>query len=104
MLAVTLADGTFVVDTHVSYDERHADQVARLLEITAPVAGPTIVCGDFNAERARCATVLGPGFLCAAPGDTHLHTRPRGEPPTGSDLSKDIDHVFVRGLTAGSVK
>lgn len=97
VLAVALPDGVLVVCTHVSFDRRHARQLARLLEVTERAPGPVIVCGDFNADRDRCGARLGPGFLCAVPGDGALPTRPRSAPPE-SDESQDIDHVFVRGL------
>lgn len=93
-LAVALADGTLVVDTHVSYGEPHAAQCATLCEV-AGSAPRAIVCGDFNADRATCAAGLGDALACAIPPARSLPTRPRTEP---SAKAQDIDHVFVRGL------
>lgn len=94
-LAVALPDETLVVATHVSYGAHHAAQCETLGELAAR-APRAIVCGDFNADRAACATALG-GALDAAVADEHgLPTRPRSQP---SAKSEDIDHVFARGFT-----
>lgn len=91
-LRVELARGVTVIDTHVSYGDRHAAQCARLAEEVAAARGPVVVCGDFNADRDTCARRL-PDLIAAIVREPALPTRPRQEP---SEKSQTIDHVFVR--------
>lgn len=104
LLAVALADGTLVVSTHVSHDRRRAAQLARIASATREAPGGVVVCGDFNAERDRCAPRLGDGFVCAVPGEGSLPTRPREKAMSTGELGRDIDHVFVRGFTVRSTE
>jgi endonuclease/exonuclease/phosphatase family metal-dependent hydrolase len=86
-------DGVAVIDTHVSWGERHAAQCAELARVATAIAGPVVLCGDFNADLATCAARL-PGLAPAVLGPERV-TRPRHTP---SERSETIDHVFVRGL------
>jgi endonuclease/exonuclease/phosphatase family metal-dependent hydrolase len=96
-LRVELASGHTVIGVHVSYGERHAEQCARLVAECAGAAGPLVLCGDWNADRATCAARLGAAFSPAVPRAPALPTRPRQQP---SEKSQDIDHVFTRGARA----
>ena len=93
---VDLANGTTVINTHVSFGDKRTAQLARLAVEAAVAPGLAVVCGDFNADRATCAAELGDELVAAVPLDG-LHTRPRQVP---SEKSQDIDHVFVRGGNA----
>lgn len=90
---VELATGVTVVNTHVSYGDKRAAQLARILDDARAARGLTILCGDFNADRATCAALLGDAFVPAIPRAPTIPTRPRTEP---TDKSQDIDHVFIR--------
>jgi endonuclease/exonuclease/phosphatase family metal-dependent hydrolase len=92
-LAVAIGD-TVVIDTHVSFGDKHAAQCAQIVE-EANKHERVIVCGDFNADRE---TVLSrfPAFTASRLGPDELPTRPRGEP---SEKSQNIDHVLARGCT-----
>jgi len=90
---IELANGTTVINTHVSFGDKRTAQLARIAVEAGLAPGLAIVCGDFNADRATCAIDLGEGFTACVPLDG-LHTRPRQLP---SEKSQDIDHVFVRG-------
>jgi endonuclease/exonuclease/phosphatase family metal-dependent hydrolase len=57
-LAVRTAGALFVA-THVSGDQRHTRQLARLAELAAAWPGhPTVLLGDFNADRTAVAAGL----------------------------------------------
>ena len=99
LLRIVLADGTTVIDTHVSYGDKRPAQLAQLAAEVHAAPGPAIVCGDFNADRATCVADLGPGFTAAVPPAASLPTRPRAPP---SEKSQDIDHVIVRGGRAAA--
>ena len=90
---VELDTGFVVINTHVSYGEKHAAQCRELAE-HARTRGPrcVVVLGDFNADRETCVTRLGSGFSAAALREPGLPTRPRTEP---SAKSQTIDHVIV---------
>lgn len=90
---VDLANGSTVINTHVSFSDKRPAQLARLAEEARTAPGLAVICGDFNADRATCGAALGDDFTAAVPLDG-LHTRPRQKP---SEKSEDIDHVFVRG-------
>jgi endonuclease/exonuclease/phosphatase family metal-dependent hydrolase len=90
---VELANGTTVINAHVSFGDKRPAQLARLAVEAQLAPGLALVCGDFNADRPTCAIDLGDEFIAAVPLDG-LHTRPRQTP---SEKSQDIDHVFVRG-------
>jgi endonuclease/exonuclease/phosphatase family metal-dependent hydrolase len=83
-----------VVNTHVSYGDKHAEQCARIVEMVAAYPRVVIV-GDFNADRATCVADLRGAFDGPIPaGD--LPTRPRTQPGTKSER---IDHVLARGCS-----
>lgn len=90
---IELANGTTVINTHVSYGDKRIAQLARLAASARDAPGLAIVCGDFNADRATCERELGDGFVAAVPLEG-LHTRPRQAP---DETSLDIDHIFARG-------
>lgn len=94
LLAVELADGTRVIDTHVTYGDKLPAQCATLIA-AASGADRVVVCGDFNADRAQCSSHLGLTLIPAELAESALHTRPRQNP---SEKSQDIDHLFARGL------
>jgi len=86
-------DGFVVINTHVSYGDKHEAQCRQLAEharIHAPRC--VVVLGDFNADRETCVTHLGPDFTVAVLREPALATRPRTEP---SSKSQTIDHVIV---------
>ncbi|MFI2077508.1 endonuclease/exonuclease/phosphatase family protein [Streptomyces triculaminicus] len=86
--------GTLIVATHVSGDHRRAGQLTRLAKLAAPATGRTaVLLGDFNADRVRVESGLGPGFAVADLALDALPTRP----PTSDAVSEWIDHVVLRG-------
>ena len=92
-LAVLTAGALFVA-THVSADQRRKDQLAGLAGLAAAWPGhPTVLLGDFNADRATVAAGLGAGFsVTELPPDA----RPT-RPGTSGAGPLCIDHVAVRG-------
>ncbi|KAB1982831.1 endonuclease/exonuclease/phosphatase family protein [Streptomyces triticiradicis] len=91
-LAVETA-GTLIVATHVSGDQRHTRQLARLAELATPPRGhAAVLLGDFNTDRATVASALGTGFTVADLPPDALPTRPR----TSGSKAQWIDHVVVR--------
>jgi endonuclease/exonuclease/phosphatase family metal-dependent hydrolase len=91
-LAVACA-GAVVINTHVSFGDKHAAQCKQIVDAAADHAGRVVVCGDFNADRTTCLARF-PAFVAAAlPADARP-TRPRA---SASEKSQNIDHVLVRG-------
>jgi endonuclease/exonuclease/phosphatase family metal-dependent hydrolase len=91
-LAVQAAGVVFVA-THVSWDQRRTGQIALLAGLGAAWPGhPTVLLGDFNADRAMVASGLGAGFSVADLPPDSLPTR-----PTTSGAGRCIDHVAVQG-------
>lgn len=90
---VELANGSTVINTHVSFGDKRTAQLARIADEARAAPGLAVICGDFNADNVTCGAELGDDFTVAHLM-TGLHTRPRQQP---SDKSEDIDHVFVRG-------
>ncbi|GAB0104612.1 hypothetical protein JMUB6875_35870 [Nocardia sp. JMUB6875] len=90
-LAIEL-DGLLIVATHVTGDERRAEQLERLRLLTA--SGPAILLGDFNIDRDTLAAALGPEYAVAEFPPDSIPTRPRD---SGSK-SQFIDHVVGRGI------
>lgn len=92
-LAVRTADALFV-STHVSGDQRRTRQLAHLAGLTAgDLEHPTVLLGDFNADRATVASGLGGDFVIEDLSPGALPTRPR--PLESKRLY--IDHVAARG-------
>lgn len=94
LLAVA-TDDLLVVDTHVTYGEGSAAQLARLRELVVAHGGPAIVLGDFNAARTTVAVALGEDFVPALADEAALPTRPRQR----NDKASSIDHVFAYRCT-----
>jgi endonuclease/exonuclease/phosphatase family metal-dependent hydrolase len=91
-------DGLFVVNTHVTYGDKAAAQLRRVVEVIG--ARPCVVVGDFNADRAAVGAYFGAGFaVTELAGDRP--TRPRHEPGEKSEM---IDHVVVRGCEVASAR
>ena len=87
-------DGTLIVATHVSGDQRRTRQLACLAELSAtPPGHAAVLLGDFNADRATVASALGTGFTVADLPPNAPATRPH----TSGGESQWIDHVVVRG-------
>ncbi len=100
-LAVELVgDGLIVINTHVSFGERHADQCAALAVVARRLAhrpgARAALLGDFNADRDTIIAALVPDFVAAELPADSIPTRPRGEP---NARSQDIDHVIGLGGT-----
>lgn len=93
-LAIELGDGTWVVNTHVTFGAPGRRQVAELVAV-ARSAPRVAIAGDWNAEWATVAEYLGAGTAVARPAEPALPSRPRAEP---GGVSRTIDHVAVRGL------
>lgn len=93
LLAIEVEHLGLVINTHVSYGEKRPGQLTRLAAVARSAAGPSIVLGDFNADRPTIAAELGAEFVCAALAASALPTRPR----TAGSKSQTIDHVFVGG-------
>ncbi len=94
-LAVEIED-LLVIDTHVTYGDPGIAQCGQLAVLARAHAGPSVVLGDFNADRARILAALGPDFVAIVPAAPTLPTR-----PTSADGSSgvEIDHVIVRDTT-----
>ncbi|MFE3100091.1 endonuclease/exonuclease/phosphatase family protein [Nocardia tengchongensis] len=95
-LAIDL-DGTLIVATHVTGDQRRADQLARLRLLTA--SGPAVLLGDFNIDRTALAEALGDDYAVAWFPLDSLPTRPRDS----GAKSQFIDHVVTRDLPVRGV-
>ncbi|MQY25309.1 hypothetical protein NRB56_08650 [Nocardia sp. RB56] len=95
---VVRTGGLTVIATHVTGDGRRGGQFARLAELATAATGPTVVLGDFNADRETVAAGLGTGFAVAALPDL-VPTRPRG----GGTKSEFIDHVVTVGATTTAI-
>jgi endonuclease/exonuclease/phosphatase family metal-dependent hydrolase len=93
--SVSCAGDLRVINTHVSWGERHHGQCARLAT-AARGATRLGLCGDFNAPREVCLRALDADVAPAIPARPGLATRPGRDPGAGRP---DIDHVFVRGMT-----
>jgi hypothetical protein len=93
------AGGAVFVATHLSGDQRRTRQLARLAGLAAAwPQHPTVLLGDFNADRAAVASGLGAGFCVASLSPDALPTRPRT--PDAGPLW--IDHVAVHGADISS--
>lgn len=89
-LAVELATGVAVINTHVSFGESGKRQL-ELLERVAKSREPVAVVGDFNAPVNEVSMGLGASFaLSSVASPTRIATP---QHPQG----KIIDHVAVRG-------
>jgi endonuclease/exonuclease/phosphatase family metal-dependent hydrolase len=89
---VELASRVTCVCTHVTYGDARRAQLAMLVGDAGAGCMPTVVCGDFNADRDTVGAELGPAFAPAAPRPGGPRTRPASRP---GDEPEDIDHVFV---------
>ncbi|MFC3965020.1 endonuclease/exonuclease/phosphatase family protein [Nocardia jiangsuensis] len=87
-----------VIATHVTGDGRGPGQLRALADLAA--AGPAVLLGDFNADRATVAAALGPEFAVAGL-PPELPTRPR---TGGAGKSQFIDHIVTRGAVAAGVR
>jgi endonuclease/exonuclease/phosphatase family metal-dependent hydrolase len=96
-LAVALAEGGGIVNTHVTFGDKRAGQLGYLGACASAIAGgPTVIVGDFNADRETVAAALGTHHTFAIPTEPALPTRPRpADKPSGK--SQTIDHIIVRG-------
>ncbi len=92
-LGVEIGD-TLVLDTHATPGAEHAAQCARLAEQASLHAGPVLIVGDFNEDRATSLAHVGRDFRVAVPREPALPTRPRAD---GRSKSQTIDHAMVRG-------
>jgi len=113
LLAVELAPGWVVVDTHVSFGERGAVQLAELsatATATATTPGVTVVLGDFNAPVDVVTRGLGAAFVVAdlrgqlptrlaIPEPPPAGTVSSAAPPPPARPGRTIDHVAVAGGT-----
>jgi endonuclease/exonuclease/phosphatase family metal-dependent hydrolase len=85
--------GAMVIDTHVTYGEPAAAQLAVLAAVAGGHDGPCVIVGDFNADRVRVLDGLGPGFATIDAPAGSLPTRPRAGT---ASKAQTIDHVIVR--------
>lgn len=92
-LAIELTPGgTVVIDTHVSYGDRHAAQCTELAEVAGRQRDAVAILGDFNASRAAVTRTFGADFKAAELPEGSLSTHPRVKP---SAKSRNIDHVVT---------
>jgi endonuclease/exonuclease/phosphatase (EEP) superfamily protein YafD len=94
--AVLAGSGALLVDTHVTYGALATAQLAVLAGLAQAHAGPCVIVGDFNADRARVLGDLGPELATIDPPAGSSPTRPRVDAAT---RSLAIDHVIVRRAT-----
>jgi endonuclease/exonuclease/phosphatase family metal-dependent hydrolase len=96
LLAVSVGDAV-VINTHVSFGERRAEQLATLASVAREAPDGAIVLGDFNATAAVVAAPFGAGVAIsdlAGQGPTRIAT---DEHP-----SYGIDHVVAVHVTITS--
>ncbi|WP_054811889.1 endonuclease/exonuclease/phosphatase family protein [Nocardia arizonensis] len=95
---VVRTDDLIVIATHVTGDGRRTGQLAHLADLAVSADAPTVLLGDFNADRETVAAALGPDFT-VAPLPADPPTRPRGS----GTRSQFIDQVVTLGATATDV-
>jgi endonuclease/exonuclease/phosphatase family metal-dependent hydrolase len=97
LLAVDIGDDALVVDTHVSFGERRAAQLALLERAARDVHRKATIVGDFNAEVDIVSAGLGDRFTLANITEpTRIATM--------TSPAETIDHVAVRGATIVSAE
>ena len=101
-LALGDVDAT-LISTHLSYagSGQRADQAAALVELTATLAHPVILVGDFNAtidaaEMAPLRSAFADAFAAVGIAPDDPARRSCGPLP--------IDHVLARGLAVGDCR
>jgi endonuclease/exonuclease/phosphatase family metal-dependent hydrolase len=92
-------DDIAVINTHLSFGDKHAAQCSQLVTAARGFSACVIV-GDFNDDRTCCGERLGARFTPALPA-IERPTRPRTDPRSKSEV---IDHIFVAGCTAVDVE
>jgi hypothetical protein len=97
-LAVELAGGVVVINTHVSFGERATAQLALVSSAAAAAPNGAAVAGDFNAPADTVARALGAGVILsdlAGQGPTRV--------PASGHPGKTIDHVAAfQGRVTGA--
>lgn len=88
--------GVLFVSTHVSWGEKRASQLEALARVVGEHVGPLVIGGDFNVEASVVCEALGLQNVPLAPGSAKTRV--------GRDGGGDIDHLFVRGLTAATAQ
>ena len=76
----------------MTYGQPATEQLAILAALARARAGPSVIIGDFNADRAHVLGQLGPDFATIEPPAGSLPTRPRTDT---ASKSQAIDHVVV---------
>jgi endonuclease/exonuclease/phosphatase (EEP) superfamily protein YafD len=96
---VTLHASTFIVPA-----EQRRDQVRRLVAALTPVDGPLLVGGDFNTVSAHEVRRLARDLRRLDLREARYGDRDTGHPGwwRWAGLSAPLDHLFSRGLAAGS--
>lgn len=84
--------GVLFVSTHVSWGEKRAPQLEALARVVREHVGPLVIGGDFNVEASVVCDALGLRNVPLSPGSAKTRV--------GREGGGDIDHLFVRGLTA----
>ena len=97
-IAVELASGPAVINTHVTFGDKRDPQLRQLAAAARAIPGASIIAGDFNADRATVGAILGGELEIAIPTEPAIPTRPRA---TGQSRPQTIDHVIVRAERCG---
>jgi endonuclease/exonuclease/phosphatase (EEP) superfamily protein YafD len=84
--------GVLFVSTHVSWGEKREPQLEALARVVQEHVGPLVIGGDFNVEASVVAEALGLQNVPLSSGSAKTRV--------GREGGGDIDHLFVRGLTA----
>lgn len=85
-------NGVLFVSTHVSWGEKREPQLEALARVVREHVGPLVIGGDFNVEASVVCDALGLQNVPLSPGSAKTRV--------GREGGGDIDHLFVRGLTA----
>lgn len=90
-LMVSFPDGMTVISTHVTWGAKGEPQLSLLAKLLGEAIAPTVLGGDFNAEREVISKAL--AVPITAPPRGSLQTRPHENGNT------DIDHLICKHAT-----
>jgi endonuclease/exonuclease/phosphatase family metal-dependent hydrolase len=94
LLAVELASGVLLINTHVSFGPRGRAQLAVIYTLAQAQAGIAVIVGDFNALSDEvCAGLGGPCAISDLAGQAPTRVLTKGHG------GRTIDHVVVLGGT-----
>jgi len=90
-LAVELAVGGFVLNTHVSFEpDKRNDQLTQLEHEASPHRGRAVLCGDFNCEIGDVLAGLSAAWKPTRRASADMYSRPASRGGGG----QNIDHIL----------